>query len=110
SEAAALQQSAGTVVALRDAELRAGAAPTASVVGRAAQGASFKVTGKAEGFYRVEAETGRPAFLAIADAKDGGGGGAAQAFQPNLQVSPPRLVIEGAPLLVSGPTFHLKVS
>src|SRR5204863_9905742 len=62
NEVAAVQQASGTVVATRDAELRAGAAPTASVVGRAAKSAGFKVTGKTDGFYRVEAEAGRPAF------------------------------------------------
>ena len=110
SDSVAVQQSSGEVAVVKDSDLRAGASATASVVGKAARGAALKVTGKSEGFYRVEAEQGRPAFVAVGDVKPGSGGTFGQGkFQPILQVSPPRLVIDNAPLAVNAPTFKLKV-
>lgn len=102
--------------------LRAGAATDAAVVGHAARQAEFRVTGKAGSFYRIEAEPGRPAFVAAGDVaslgkvakasvdRAGQAGEAARGFSPMFQVSPPNLQIENAPLTVSGPTFRLKGS
>jgi carboxyl-terminal processing protease len=115
TQAVAVEKASGDVVALRDAELRAGADGAAPAIGHAARGAGFKVTGKAPGWYRVEVESGRPGFLAANDAQAsappaGTAHAATTGFDPVVQVAPPRLVIEGAPLAVSTPVMRLRVS
>ncbi len=94
-----------------DAVLRSGASNDAPVVGNARKGAAFKVTGKLGGFYRIEAEPGRPAFVATsavartlksADVSKRG------VYAPVWQVSPPDLRIDGALLETSGTTLPLR--
>jgi carboxyl-terminal processing protease len=81
------------------------------VVGTAAKGAQLKLTGTLPGFYRVEVEAGRPAFLPtdagtrtpgvapklpeVAAASAGAAATGAQApFAASWQVSPPRLELQ----------------
>ena len=101
----------GTVTVTHEgAPIHAGAATESASVGHATKGAAFKLTGRSAGFYRVEVDAGRPGFLAVADARDGGSVTTVGAgFAPTYQVAPPRLVVADAPLAVSTPSFKLKV-
>jgi carboxyl-terminal processing protease len=102
----AVDESTGTVTISRaDVVLRESPASDALVVGGAAAGAGFKLTGKAGDFYRVEIEPGRPAFVAAADVKPGGS--PKLAFQPTFMVTPPMLTLT-APTVVNGPAVTLK--
>ena len=105
--------SGGVTVSADKTEVRSGAAAASPVIGLAARGASFKVTGQDAGFYRIEIEPGRPAFLAMASAVatpsviPNGTSSATAMFTPSMQVAPPRLAIVDPPLAVDTPTFHL---
>ncbi len=101
-----VESSSGTVTATHaDTVLRESPASDALVVGRAASGAGFKVTGKAGNFLRIEAEQGRPAFVASADVRTGGT--ARLTYQPAWMVTPPTLALN-APTVVNGPAVTLK--
>ena len=105
-------------VARDDIPLREAAREGALVVGRAAKGTVFKVTGKvaggagaaapaggtAAGFTRVEIENGRTAFVATNDVK--AGGTPHPLFRPEWQVTPPLLTV-AAPSVVTGDTVHV---
>jgi hypothetical protein len=104
--------SGGVTVTSDKAEVRAGAESGSQVIGFAQRGASFKLTGKYAGYYRIEIEPGRPAFLALAAGAPAappvaGTTSVAATFTPSMQVAPPRLAIENAPLAVDTPTFRL---
>jgi carboxyl-terminal processing protease len=88
------------------ADVLASAAKDGTVVGTAAKGSSFKLTGKAGAFYRVEVEAGRPGFIAESQAQKGGDA-AKVAFNPTWQVSPPRIDLKSGPLLVDAANFHV---
>jgi carboxyl-terminal processing protease len=98
-------QSGTMTVSRPNTILREAPAADALVVGKTAQGTTFKVTGRAGTFTRVELEAGRPAFVATSDLKNGGT--AKPSFQPVWQVMPPVLTVS-APTVVNGPTVHLK--
>lgn len=89
------------------ADVLASAAKDATVVGTAAKGSSFKLTGKASGFYRVELETGRPGFIAESVATKSTGDASKVAFNPMWQVSPPRIDLKQGNLLVDAANYHL---
>jgi carboxyl-terminal processing protease len=101
-----LQPEAGSAsVAKAEAVLREAPVEGALVIGRAARGAGFKVTGKLGAFTRVELEPNHPAFVATADLASGGT--AVGSFKPEWQVTPPVLVVT-APTQVDGSTAHIK--
>jgi hypothetical protein len=101
-----VETSSGTVTASHaDTLLRESPAADALIVGRASSGAGFKVTGKAGSFVRVEAEPGRPAFVASADVRQGGT--AKATYQPAWMVTPPTLALN-APTVVNGPAVTIK--
>jgi carboxyl-terminal processing protease len=106
------QAATGAVTITADkAEVRAGAANGAQVIGHASKGASFKVTARYGDYYRIEIEPGRPAFLAMAagaPAAHQGTTNKTTMFTPSMQVQPPRLTIENAPLAVDSGTFKLE--
>ena len=100
----------GTVTVARDnIPLREAAGDGALIVGRAAKGTVFKVTGKvaspAGTFTRVEIEKDRTAFVAMNDVQ--AGGTAHPEFKPEWQVTPPVLTVS-APSVVTGETAHIK--
>jgi carboxyl-terminal processing protease len=108
----AVAQNGALTVTAEKAEVRAGATPTAPVIGYVPRGSSFKVTGKYADFYRIEIEPGRPAFLAMASAGAPSNAHTPvhQSFAPAMQVAPPHLAIESAPLAVDTPTMKLAAS
>jgi carboxyl-terminal processing protease len=85
------------------------ASKDAAVVATAPKGAQFKLTGSAGGFYRIELEPGRPAFVATAAAQKSSGEAHAQ-FTQQWQVSPPRIELKPGPLLVDAGSFRLSGS
>jgi len=100
----------GTVTVARDdIPLREAAGDGALIVGRAAKGTAFKVTGKVTTptgtFTRVEIEKDRTAFVAMNDVKTGGV--PHPEFKPEWQVTPPVLTVS-APSVVTGETAHIK--
>jgi carboxyl-terminal processing protease len=102
----AVEPASGTVtVSKADVILREAPAPDALVVGKAPSGAGFKLTGKSGAFDRVEIEPGRPAFVAVADVKQGGS--PRLAFQPTWMVMPPMLAVNAA-TVVNGPAVNVK--
>ncbi len=101
-----------TVTAER-AEVRSGAATGSPVIGYAPRGAQFKVTAKYSDFYRIEIEPGRPAFLALASAGETAPARVVNKttmFAPSMQVAPPRLAIENAPLAIDTAAMRLQAS
>ncbi len=95
----------GTVTVTKaDAALRESALDSSLVVGRAAKGSSFKITGRQAGFVRIELEPNRPAFIAGADVQTGGSPHGT--FAPEWQVTPPVLTAT-APTVVTGATARL---
>lgn len=102
----------GSVTVLTDqAEVRAGAAAGAPVIGRVAKGASFRVTGRVPGFYRIEVEPGRQAFLdakTTSEPRPGSGvSSSSTLFTPTLQVVPPKITVDNPPLAVDDNSFRL---
>jgi carboxyl-terminal processing protease len=96
----------GTATISRDdVPLRETANPGALVVGRAAKGAAFKISGKLGAFTRVDLENNRSAFVATADVTPGGT--VHGALAPAWQVTPPVLSVT-APTVALGETAHLK--
>ena len=69
-------------------------ADDAPVVGAAMSGASFMVLGRTEGWWRVQASKGRPAFIAAKEVTPGGRAGKKGVFKPRWQVTPPKLTIK----------------
>jgi carboxyl-terminal processing protease len=101
-----VEASTGTVTVTHgDVALREAPVADALVVGKAANGAGLKVTGKAGNFVRVELEAGRPAFVASTDVKTGGA--LKLAFTPTWQVTPPVLTVSG-PSVVNGSAVTVK--
>jgi carboxyl-terminal processing protease len=92
-------------VARDDAPLRETAADGALLVGRAAKGAAFKVTGRLGAYTRIDVDGTRSAFVASADLK--GGGIVHGGFKPEWEVTPPVLVVT-APTIATGDTVHIK--
>ena len=109
ASATPVDSSSGSVTVSRaDVVLRESPASDGMVVGRAASGAAFKVTGKAGPFSRVEIEPGRPAFVATADLKQGGAPRpTATTFAPSWMVTPPQLTVNAA-TVVNGPAVNVK--
>src|SRR5262249_11088823 len=99
----------GSVKVTAQADIRGGAAASAPVIGVAAPGTAYKLTGIGNGFYRVEVEPGRPGFIAQAAAvkSDQSATKLAQ-FTPVWQVDPPRLEIKRAASLVDSTHFRLQ--
>ncbi len=82
----------GTASIVRDdVPLRESAADGALVVGRAAKGTTFKVSGKVGNYTRVDIDGTRSAFVASADSKSGGT--AHGTLKPEWQVTPPVLTV-----------------
>ncbi|HEX2574138.1 MAG TPA: MXAN_5808 family serine peptidase [Polyangia bacterium] len=106
-------QGAVTVTA-DNAQLLAGAAAQAQVLGKASKGSTFRLTGGAADYYRVELEPGRPAFLpknAVTMANANGASASrvvTQPFASQLQVVPPRIALDNPPLVVDGKNMHLR--
>ncbi len=103
-------EAAQGVVTISDVktDILASAAKDATAVASAVKGAAFKLTGLVGGFYRIELEPGRPAFVAQSAAqKSSGGEVKTAAFTPAWQVSPPRIEVKNGPLLVDAATYHL---
>jgi carboxyl-terminal processing protease len=100
-------ETASGAVTVNKADVLLREAPTsdALVVGKAPAGAAFKVTGKAGTFTRVEIESGRPAFLANADVKQGGS--PRLSFQPSWMVTPPMLTVNAA-TVVNSPAVSVR--
>ena len=91
------------------ADILGSATKDAQPVASAQKGATFKVTGVSGGFYRIELEQGRPAFIAMTQAQKSSGEAVKTAqFTPTWQVSPPQLDLKSAPLVVDAGTFHLQ--
>ncbi len=88
-----------------DAILREAAAETSLVLGHAAKGATFKLTGRQGAFFRVELESGRPAFIAGADVAPATPGSPGT-FDTTWQVMPPVLTVS-APTVASGNAVHV---
>jgi carboxyl-terminal processing protease len=96
----------GTATIVREgAPLRETANDGALVVGRAAKGTAFKVSGKLGTFTRVDIENGRSAFVATADLK--AGGAVNGTLTPEWQVTPPVLTVT-APTVAGGETARIK--
>jgi carboxyl-terminal processing protease len=101
-----VEPAGGTVtVAHADVPLRESPGIDGLLLGKAGNGAAFKVTGKAGAFTRVELETGRPAFVATSDLRTGGS--PKLSFQPAWQVMPPVLAVK-APTVVDGSSVTLR--
>jgi hypothetical protein len=82
-------------VAKGEALLREAPVDGALVIGRAAKGLSFKATGKAGPFTRVEIEPNRFAFVNTAEVH--GGGSVQGSFKPEWHVTPPVLTVVAPP-------------
>jgi carboxyl-terminal processing protease len=96
----------GTATIVRDdAPLREAGTDSALIVGRAAKGTTFKVSGKQGTFTRVDVEGTRSAFIATADLK--AGGNVHGALKPEWQVTPPVLTVN-APTVATGDTVHIQ--
>jgi carboxyl-terminal processing protease len=105
-----VEPGSGTVTISRaDAVLREAPTGDALIVGKAVSGAGFKLTGRAGSFARVEIEPGRPAFVAIADIKQGGAArpSTQTSFAPSWMVMPPTLAVNAA-TVVSSPAVTVK--
>ena len=90
------------------ADFHAWGAVHAPVVGHARRGASFKVTGRLKGWYRVQATPQRTAFIATRNVSPGGAPSVGE-FIPRWQVTPPKMVLriptystEGQQIKISG--------
>jgi hypothetical protein len=90
-----------------EAILRQAPTDNALVVGYAPKGTAWKSTGRIGAFYRVEIESGRPAFVAAAEVAPGGS--VHGSFVPKWQVTPPVLTV-AAPTVVPGNTVHIKAT
>jgi carboxyl-terminal processing protease len=88
-----------------DTPLRETAADGALVVGRAAKGTTFKVSGKLGAFTRLDLDNNRSAFVATADVTSGGT--VHGTLTPAWQVTPPVLAV-AAPTIATGDTAHVK--
>lgn len=96
----------GTATIVKDATpLRETANDGALVVGRAAKGTAFKVSGKLGTFTRLDLDNGRSAFVATTDVK--AGGAVHGTLTPEWQVTPPVLTVT-APTVASGDTAKIK--
>jgi carboxyl-terminal processing protease len=96
----------GTATIVKDAApLRETANDGALVVGRAAKGTAFKVSGKLGTFTRLDLDNGRSAFVATTDLK--AGGAVHGTLTPEWQVTPPVLTVT-APTVASGDTARIK--
>ncbi|HEY2730676.1 MAG TPA: MXAN_5808 family serine peptidase [Polyangia bacterium] len=96
----------GTATIVRDgAPLRETANDAALVVGRAAKGTTFKVSGKLGTFTRLDLDNNRSAFVATTDVSSGGA--VHGMLMPAWQVTPPVLTVT-APTVAMGDTVHLK--
>jgi len=89
------------------ADVLASAARDATLVGTAARGSSFKLTGRAGGYWRVEIESGRPGFIAEAAAQKASSDASKVSFNPSWQVSPPRIDLKPGALLVDAANYRL---
>jgi carboxyl-terminal processing protease len=106
SSPSAVQPESGVVtVAKGEAVLREAPVDGALVVGRAAKGISFKATGKAGLYTRVELEPNRFGFVSTADVA--AGSAASGTFKPEWHVTPPVLTVN-APTVVTSNQVHLK--
>ncbi len=90
-----------------EAVLRQAPTEDALVVGYAPKGTAWKSTGRIGAFFRVEIESGRPAFVAAAEVTPGGS--VHGSFVPKWQVTPPVLAVV-APTAVPGDTVHIKAT
>jgi carboxyl-terminal processing protease len=88
-----------------DAPLREAPAADSLVLGYANRGSVFHGTGKLGGFYRVNLEPGRQAFVAVADVTRGGTG--SPSYREKWDATPPLLSVS-APTVVAGPVVHIK--
>jgi carboxyl-terminal processing protease len=105
SPVAVSAENAVVTVSKGEALLRESPVDGAFIVGRAPKGISFKATGKAGPFTRVEIEPNRFAFVSTAEVSTGG---AVQGtFKPEWHVTPPVLTVT-APPVVNGSMVHIK--
>ena len=98
-------QSGAVTVSREDAPLREAPAEGALIVGRAAKGTTFKLSGKLGNYERVDVDGNRSAFIAAADVRQGGT--AHGTMKPEWQVTPPVLTVT-APTVATGDTVHIK--
>jgi carboxyl-terminal processing protease len=104
-------QSGAIAIASDNAQIVGSSAKDAPIVATAPKGAQFKLTGAQGGFYRIELEANRPAFIAqtlaqkLSSAVD-----TKPQFTPAWQVSPPRIELKNGPLYVDTGSFHLSGS
>jgi carboxyl-terminal processing protease len=96
----------GAVELTADSNVLAGANRDAAVIGTAKRGTSFKITGAAGDFVRVELD-GRPGYLPRAATRESSGAAAGRGFAQAWQVSPPRLALTGPVGLVTGDKVKL---
>jgi carboxyl-terminal processing protease len=88
-----------------DTSLREAPVADALVLGSADAGSVFRATGKIGDFYRIELESGRPAFVAAAAVVRGGSG--SPTFHQKWDATPPLLAVT-APTVVTSPVVHIK--
>ncbi len=102
-------ESSWATVVRGDAPLREAPLGASLAIGKAPKGRVFKTTGKtAGGFFRVELEAGRPAFIGAADVRPGGTPTTeAPPPEPVWQVTPPVLAVS-VPTVSSGNFVRLR--
>jgi carboxyl-terminal processing protease len=109
SRSAGPKSAKGTVRVLRgDTPLREGASEDSTIVGFAKRGAVLGLTATQSGFYRVEIDEGRPAFVSADAVKKGGGRAHNKPFTPHWQVTPPTVALELPTLETSSDHYNLK--
>jgi carboxyl-terminal processing protease len=106
-----VESAQGAVITTADKiDILSSAQTGSPIVASAQKGASFKLTGSAGDFFRVEVEAGRPGYLAKTAAQKQAAGGTppdSPSFTPQWQVSPPRLEVKHGALLTDSGTYKL---
>jgi carboxyl-terminal processing protease len=100
--------SGSTKVKTKDAQVFAGEADDAQIIGTAKKGAVFRVRGRDRGWVKVEVEPGRPGFLRARDVSNGGGEATANALTPIWQVTPPVVAVNNPTLETQSDHWQLK--
>jgi carboxyl-terminal processing protease len=90
-----IDAASGTLVADGAVDLYASPFDSQRVVAHAKAGAKFKATGKSGEWYRVDTGDGGVGFVRESSVSKGSGRPTANAVEPALEVSPPRVVLMG---------------